>query len=528
MNFFLAVRVTLALLVTGHTLRSASGPLAIGHHWQILLDQSLVASSSGLQLVQHAPVSGGVVLRAERPWEGNVLYMSSVTYLDGHYRMIYRAGGALCLALSRDGVAWDRPSLGLIEHGGSKENNIIADDRGQSIGMGLSFLDPRPDTPHDERIKILIWRDDKRYYHYPLDNQAGARPLSTTWRQGVRTVILGSADGRRFRELPITTDLKSDLPNAYDGGSVFWSAEEQLFVGYFRWWNENPRPHSRLLQDQGIITGAGVRSIFRSTSKDLRHWSPGVPMSFGDAPDEHLYESSTHPYFRAPHLYVALAKRFNPGRRSLTPEEEKALNIASLTSSSGRRFTFASDNNDLVLMTTKAGRTDYVRPFLEAFMRPGPNPANWTSRCNYAPQHGGLIPTAPYEMSFLVTRQHYQPANHIERMVLRTDGFASMRAPYAGGEFLTHPLLCPGGRLEVNFSTSGIGELQVEVQEDDGTPITGFTLKDCPPMIGDRIAGILRWTAGDSLQVLKGRSVRLRFRLTDADVYSFRFAEPGN
>jgi len=30
------------------------------------------------------------------------------------------------------------------------------------------------------------------------------------------------------------------------------------------------------------------------------------------------------------------------------------------------------------------------------------------------------------------------------------------------------------------------------------------------------------------LQVLKGRSVRLRFRLTDADVYSFRFAEPGN
>ena len=157
-------------------------------------------------------------------------------------------------------------------------------------------------------------------------------------------------------------------------------------------------------------------------------------------------------------------------------------------------------------------------------MRPGLNPGNWTSRCNYAPQHGGLIPTGAGEMSFFVTRQHFQKANHIERMALRTDGFASLRAPYEGGEFVTVPLVCPGGTLKVNYSTSAAGELRVEVQAQDGAPLAGRRLEDCPPLIGDRIAGHVRWTDGESLDAFRDRTVRLRFRLADADVFSFRFS----
>ena len=95
-------------------------------------------------------------------------------------------------------------------------------------------------------------------------------------------------------------------------------------------------------------------------------------------------------------------------------------------------------------------------------MRPGPNPGNWASRSNYPPQHGGLWQTSPTEMSFLVTRQHFQPANHLERMVLRLDGFASMNAGYDGGEFVTVPLTFTGDELQLNFATSAAGEVRVE------------------------------------------------------------------
>ena len=35
-------------------------------------------------------------------------------------------------------------------------------------------------------------------------------------------------------------------------------------------------------------------------------------------PGEHLYTTQTHPYFRAPHLYIALPTRFHPERGEST------------------------------------------------------------------------------------------------------------------------------------------------------------------------------------------------------------------
>jgi hypothetical protein len=35
-------------------------------------------------------------------------------------------------------------------------------------------------------------------------------------------------------------------------------------------------------------------------------------MDFGKTPVEHLYTNQTAPYFRAPHIYVAIAARFMP------------------------------------------------------------------------------------------------------------------------------------------------------------------------------------------------------------------------
>lgn len=501
---------------------AASAPRTIGDSLQLMADTTIVDRLDGTRLELGHPVEREVVLRSDQPWEGRALFISSIYQQDGVYHMLYRGHNTdagdesisslyLCLATSRDGITWEKPDLGLIEFKGSRHNNIVGFADGEALPFCFTFYDPRPDTPADERVKAILMRDG--------DRTAGGEG------KGLRAQILGSADGRVWRDLKLDSNLGSDRANAFDGGSVFWSDVEQQFVGYYRWWDVNPPAHDKLLYDW-MIGRPGVRSVFRSVSKDLHSWSEPQNMTFGDTPREHIYESPTIPYFRNPSLYIVLANRFNPGRRALTLEEEEAFDISTFPGNTNMpTYTFASDANDLVLLLAKPGETAYLRPFMEAFLRPGTDAHNWSSRNNYTSLSGGLIPTGPAEMSFFITRAHLQPVNHIQRISLRTDGFVSVRAPYAGGEMQTVPVVFKGDKLLVNFATSGAGEVRVELQDEAGKPLPGFTLAECDPLIGDRIDWTVSWQGRRSVAALVGKAVRLRLVMSDADVYSFRFAE---
>ena len=159
-------------------------------------------------------------------------------------------------------------------------------------------------------------------------------------------------------------------------------------------------------------------------------------------------------------------------------------------------------------------------------------------------------------MSLYVQRDYGQKTAHLERLSLRVDGFASVHAEYAGGEMLTRPFTFEGNRLEINFSTSAAGSIRVEIQTEQGELIPGYTLVQCPEMIGDEISRIVRWgqvppplnqgTDPESLAAesnrsyqtpivpfegnsdvssLAGRTVRLRFVMKDADLFSLRFLQ---
>ena len=106
---------------------------------------------------------------------------------------------------------------------------------------------------------------------------------------------------------------------------------------------------------------------------------------------------------------------------------------------------------------------------------------------------------------------------------MRLDGFVSVHAKAKGGELLTKPLQFEGNRLTLNFATSAIGSVQVEIQDANGKPIPGFTLADCPPLFGDAIERTVTWKAGSDVSRVAGQPVRLRFVMKDADLYSFRF-----
>ena len=234
-------------------------------------------------------------------------------------------------------------------------------------------------------------------------------------------------------------------------------------------------------------------------------------MEFGSTPPEHLYTNGTHPYFRAPHIYIGLAKRFFPKKSALPAGQAKEL-------VSNPAYRVAS--SDSIFMTTRGGR-HYERAFMEAFIRPGPDPEDWVSRDNTPAL--GVVPGTKRQMYVYRVSHYAQPTAHMARYSLRTDGFVSASAHYQGGELLTRPFTFSGTRLEINFVTSAAGGIRIEVQDFNGAPFPGFSLQDCPEKIGDEIDRVVSWKGGDDLSQLAGKTVRLRIALKDADLYSFRF-----
>ena len=48
-------------------------------------------------------------------------------------------------------------------------------------------------------------------------------------------------------------------------------------------------------------------------------------------------------------------------------------------------------------------------------------------------------------------------------------------------------------------------------------------LDNCEQIIGDEVERVVAWANGTDVEPLAGQTVRLRFEMKDADIYSFRF-----
>ena len=88
------------------------------------------------------------------------------------------------------------------------------------------------------------------------------------------------------------------------------------------------------------------------------------------------------------------------------------------------------------------------------------------------------------------------------------------------------PYQCAAPQLRLNFSTSAVGSVRVEIGDKKGRALPGFALDDMDPLYGDQLDAPISWKGGGDLSALIGTPVRLRFELRDADVFSLRFTAP--
>ena len=458
----------------------SSSSLILGSKIELFVDSFLIESLDNVQFRMHLPEDKGTVLWFDKPWEGPFSTYSTIIKDNNIYRLYYRGlpstrgegtnEEVTCYAESTDGIQWIKPDLKIFRIMGSFSNNVVLANASPASTNFSPFLDNSSSKPVNGKFKALGGTNNG-------------------------LIAFSSDDGvhwNKIREKPVLTGEYFDSQNV-----SFWSGNEMCYLCYFRKWIQND--------------GKLIRSIGRSTSLDFINWTKPVAMEFGNTVAEELYTNQTSPYYRAPHIYIAIAARFFPGKQVVSNDQAQRLKV---------NPDFYHDCSDAVLMTSRGGN-HYQRTFMEGFLRPGIGLGNWVSRTNYPALN--VVQTGETEMSFYVNQEYAQPTSHLQRYSLRIDGFTSLNAGYKQGEMITKLLTFTGSHLVINFSTSAAGFLLVELIDSNGNVVQGYSSGSCIPIIGNEISRQVEWKSGSDLTKFINTPVRLRFILKDADLYSICF-----
>ena len=276
---------------------------------------------------------------------------------------------------------WTKPSLGLIEFNGSKDNNIVWTEPGINLAP---FKDANPDAKPEEQYKAFI-------------------------RVKRVMLALSSPDGLRWqmmREEPILTEYPFDTLNIRLLGHVAqgntWGTSA-VSLG---------RGHERLLHRRSMDSPQHVDGLFELVDR----WRTSTAATRPGNTSTRIRASS---YDRAPGTYLMFPSRFVHDR---IPNPD---------------WTYDTGVSDIVFMSSRDGFT-FDRSFMEAFIRPGLDFNNWHDRGIYF--EVGILQTSDTEMTMYGMENAHLPTQRIRRYTLRTDGFVSVNSGFRGGEFTTQSL----------------------------------------------------------------------------------------
>ena len=485
-----------------------SEPLNIGTRRELFVDNYLIGDLRGgaeRHLFEMTPATtelADVAMTCDEDWEGpwcryskfiqdkdgiKVWYMGHHTY-DYKDKEGNEAPGRLCYAFSKDGLTFEKPNLGLFEWLGSTANNVLFNDRTFKAANGnwlvthnfSPFIDTNPAVPPEARYKAFSGYGER----------LGGNTGLYAWQ---------SADGLHWEfasDGPIVNNRhRLDSPN-----QGFWDTERKRYAVYLR--------HLRNSEgEEGYPVPNWRRDIRVAFSDDFIRWTepqwlvyhrddgqPGMDLT-------HLYTNEIKPYKRAPHIYLGFPSRF--------------VNFAPMliASRDGVHF-YRWMERPLIPQTAPAGRQK--------------------NRSNHIWQEMVELPGEPDKYSMYCSENLAISGSHpdgsfprFRRFTIRKDGFVSVRAGGQQGELTTRPLIFAGDSLTVNYDAQSeeAGELRIELLDERRHPIPGFTSGECDPLTGDEIDSDVTWNGIADVSSLAGHPVHVRFVLSNADVFSFRFVE---
>jgi len=443
---------------------------------QFFFDDALIAHQ--MRLTRRwlpARVFPKPVLEADRPWEGRqvVLYGTVVPLPEGGYRLYYscftpmEGNAKLLLAISADGLHWEKPELNVVEWRGSTANNIL--------------LDP---TIHNDSPSIIFEPDDPQFPYKMITFQlSGSSVVNEGWGLfGYR-----SADGLCWERLPeplIITGDRTNIMATKPGGN---------YVMYTR--------------HPDMMTRHGARSIYRSESEDFLHWSElelVLTPDLDDEPDIEYYGMSV---FERHGWYFGLMEYWDGLHDCIVTRL--------FISRDGKRW-------------QKAGREPFIGPAYDWNRKwsgcdsAGPIIINdsmlfyfhgrWTSHHYSAGQQWGVIGYASLPVDQFCAIEA-TGGGQLDTVPLVWPGGELILNADTRESFESHP-----GHLN--------GEIAVEVLDAAGEPLPEWSGEHKAVFQGNsycrnRVAdGTVVWPDERKLDQLKGQTIRLRFHLKHTRLFT--------
>ena len=460
--------------------------LQIASDRQLFVDDYMVEETRNLQRTFHQPVKyvGNPIIRPLAPWEGHAVNVyGTVMYDQGMYRMWYQAYGGTpftaCYATSKDGIFWDKPSLGLIEFAGSKDNNLFLMD----VSPFNVIKDGRGGDP-SQLYKALF------YEHHNPSVSVAFSPDGVHWTKYEGNPVLKG-----------TSDVHMLLG---------WDDKYNQYVTYMR---------------PGSWGERHVRVIGRSVSDDFIHWSEPEVVMAPDKEDPPGLEFYGMPVFKYQGVYFGL-----PSAYHTYPEEPAYWRKAGLTdvqlaiSRDGIHWQRAGERKSFIPRggpgTIDQGAVSTAKEPVQV------GDELWFYYGGYIVDHG-ITEDLQGRRAYSFEAQRgvlAQRGGFICLAKLRLDGFIAMDAGEEEGTLLTKPFRCEGEELVINAAARG-GYVAVAVLDETGQHIgdyfTGFKKIDCALFDGDSVRHKVTWRDNTSLASLKGQVIRLKFYLRSAQLYSF-------
>ena len=394
--------------------------ISFGKCVELLTDEYLIENKEGLSFRYEKPEKLGMVIPFDQPWEKEGSLGLSCLDCGGKVMLYYRGfpGGdksdndsmqTSCLAVSEDGVHFEKAKVDLIDYDGIKENNIVRMDI--NCHNFAPFLDTSPECRPEEKFKAIGG----------LMSTGGLRAWS-------------SPDGINWKLMaddPVITDGIFDSMNM-----AFYDAAAGVYRAYFRTWSGDGY--------------SGWRCISSAESKDFLHWGPTIPNEYpGIGICEHLYTNAARPIPDAEHMLISMPMRFMETRQLI------------------KDYAYSSGVSDMVLMTSRDGHV-WDRPIKDGFIRAGLYSHEWSQRCFIAV--GGVIPRG--DRFIFYTEQNYMwEDDGIFAYAVPRFRFMSLYADGKGGKLTTKELRFESDDIYLNFSTSAYGYVKVKIAGSDGSEI---------------------------------------------------------
>ena len=250
----------------------------IGRERQLFIDDHLIAFREGVARFVEQPVKdrANPILVMDKPWEGGrFLYCDLVfDHEEDIYKLWYSVPGPrLCYATSRDGIHFERPNLGLVDFGGSKDNNLASTPKGFAHDKGVLQGPARSRPATALQDGTLLWQKlTAPVFPFPPDG------LAWTAYEG-NPVIAPTGDG---------------------GLSAFWDERCGRYVLYMR-----PNGHHvKRWTGTADKSAFPTRRIGRSESVDFEHWTDLEEVVVPDEIDGPGTEFYYMPVLRYEGLYI--------------------------------------------------------------------------------------------------------------------------------------------------------------------------------------------------------------------------------